>query len=149
MKMDFELLGICLDRKIFGRGAHRGPDELRRIFPQLETFINGVDLEEHGLKDLGNIIPERYEDIPKQIMERRSDSFPLILGGDHSISFAGVKAIRPKNFVSFDAHPDCEPGELKYSSVTRKIAEAGYKTYIFYIISLVIPVLTIIRVVIF
>ena len=131
MGMNFELLGVCLDRKISGRGAHLGPDAIRRILPRLETFVNGIDLEEHGFEDLGNIIPEKYDDITKKIMERRKSKFPIILGGDHSISFGSVKAIRPKNFVSFDAHPDCEPGELHYNSVTRKIAEEGYKTYLY------------------
>ena len=129
--MDFELLGICLDRKRFRRGAHKGPDEIRRIFPQLETFVNGVDLTNHGLNDLGNIIPESYDDMIKEISNRLTNKFPIILGGDHSITFAGVKAIKPRNFVSLDAHPDCEPGELHYNSVTRKIAEEGYKSYLF------------------
>jgi agmatinase len=131
MTMDFELLGICLDRKKIARGAHNAPDSIRRIFPRLETFVNGIDLEEHGLEDLGNIFPKSYEDMVKQIMLKRTNKFPIILGGDHSISFASVKAIRPKNFVSFDAHPDCEPGKLHYNSVTRKIVENGYKTYLY------------------
>ena len=129
--MDFELLGICLDRKRIARGAHNAPDSIRRIFPQLETFVNGIDLEEHGMEDLGNIFPESYEDMVRQIMLRRTNKFPIIIGGDHSISFAAVKAIRPKNFVSFDAHPDCELGGLHYNSVTRKISEEGYKTYLY------------------
>lgn len=131
MRMNFELLGVCLDRKTNGRGAHNGPTAIRNMFPQLETFINGIDLDECGLRDLGNIIPNSYEDIVKEINRRRTNEFPIIIGGDHSISFSGVKAIRPKNYVSFDAHPDCEPGDLHYDSVTRKIAEEGYKTYLF------------------
>lgn len=131
MTMNFEMIGICLDRKSFGRGAHNGPDEIRKILPQLETFINGIDLEEHGLRDLGNIIPEKYDDILKEINKRRTKDFPIFIGGDHSVTFQAVKAIKPKVFVSFDAHPDCEEGDLFYNSVTRKIVEAGYKTYIY------------------
>lgn len=127
--MDFSLLGICLDRKSFRRGSDRAPFEIKRIFPQLETYINGVDLQNIFLKDLGYIEPENYEEITKQVKNMKN--FPVIIGGDHSISHSAVKAINPKVFVTFDAHPDCENKDLNFFSVTRKIAEDGFKTYIY------------------
>ena len=129
--MDFELIGILLDRKIFGRGSHNAPIEIRRIFPRMETFINGIDLEDHGLVDEGNILPKNYDKMIIEARVRINHKFPVIIGGDHSVSFVGVKAMKPKVFVSFDAHPDCEPGELRYDTVTRKIAEEGFKTVLF------------------
>jgi agmatinase len=129
--MDFELLGILLDRKSFRRGSHNAPIEIRRVFPQMETFINGIDLQEHGLNDLGNILPKNYNQMVTEAKIRLNQKFPIIIGGDHSISFVGVKTINPKIYVSFDAHPDCEAGELRYDSVTRKIAEEGYKTVLY------------------
>jgi agmatinase len=129
--MDFELLGVLLDRKSFGRGSHEAPIEIRRIFPQMETFINGIDLEEHGLVDLGNIIPKNYKEMVAEAKIRLDHKFPVLIGGDHSISYVGVKATKPKVFVSFDAHPDCEPGELSYDTVTRKIAEDGLKVVLY------------------
>jgi agmatinase len=129
--MDFELIGILLDRKTFGRGSHNAPIEIRRIFPRMETFINGIDLEEHGLIDLGNIIPKNYDKMIIEARVRINQKFPVIIGGDHSISYVGVKTVKPKVFVSFDAHPDCEPGELRYDTVTRKIAEDGIRTVLY------------------
>ncbi|MFH1473385.1 MAG: arginase family protein [Candidatus Aenigmatarchaeota archaeon] len=129
--MDFEMIGILLDRKIFGRGSHNAPLEIRRIFPRMETFINGIDLEEHGLVDVGNILPKNYDKMIIEAKVRIDGKFPVIIGGDHSISYVGVKTVKPKVFVSFDAHPDCEPGELKFDSVTRKIAEEGFKTVLY------------------
>jgi len=129
--MDFELLGILLDRKSFRRGSHNAPIEIRRVFPQMETFINGIDLQEHGLIDLGNILPKNYNELISEAKNRLNQKFPIIIGGDHSISFVGVKTIKPKVFVSFDAHPDCELGELSFKSVTRKIAEEGYRTILY------------------
>lgn len=130
--MDFELLGVCLDRKILRRGSDRAPHELRKVFPELETFIDGIDLREHWLKDLGNIVdPRSYDDIINQMKSKLNSKFPIILGGDHSISFSGVKTINPKVFVSFDAHPDCEPLDLSFRSVTRIIAEDGYNSYLY------------------
>lgn len=128
--MDFLLLGVCLDRKTFRRGSDKAPFEIKRIFPQLETYINGVDLQNVFLKDLGYIEPNKYEEIINHIKNNIQGEFPIILGGDHSISYPAVKAINPKVFVSFDAHPDCEDEEICFKSVTRKIAEDGFKTFI-------------------
>lgn len=129
--MDFEILGILLDRKTFARGSQNAPIEIRRIFPQMETFINDVDLEEHGFMDRGNILPKNYKEMVTEAKIRLDHKFPVIIGGDHSVSFVGVKATKPKVFVSFDAHPDCEEGELRYDTVTRKIAEEGISTVLY------------------
>ena len=130
--MNFSLLGICLDRKKFRRGSHNAPHELRNVFSQLETFVNGIDLQDGiGFKDLGNILPKKYEEMIEEIKSKLQNGFPIIIGGDHSISFPAVKAINPKIFVTFDAHPDCENKDLCFLSVTRKIAENGFKTYIY------------------
>ena len=125
------MLGVLLDRKSFGRGSQEAPIEIRRIFPQMETFINGIDLEEHGMVDLGNILPKKYNEMIAEASIRLDHKFPVIIGGDHSVSYVGVKATKPKVFVSFDAHPDCEDGEMRYDTVTRKIAEDGIKTVLY------------------
>lgn len=127
--MDFSLLGICLDRKIFRRGSHKAPFEIKGIFPQLETYINEVDLQSIWLKDLGYIEPNSYEEIINRV--KGIQNFPIIIGGDHSITYPAVKAVNPKVFVTFDAHPDCENKDLCFLSVTRKIVEDGFKSYIY------------------
>lgn len=130
--MNFTLFGVCIDRKQFRRGSDRAPYELRNAFLNIETFLDGIDLQEHWLKDTGNIIPRSYEDIENQIKARiSSNSFPIILGGDHSITLPAVKAVKPKVFVSFDAHPDCDGDDLTAKSVTRKIFESGFKTLLY------------------
>ena len=129
--MDFEVLGVLLDRKSFGRGSQEAPIEIRRIFPRMETFVNGIDLEDHGMVDLGNIVPKNYKEMVAEAKIRLDHKFPVLIGGDHSVSYVGVKATKPKVFVSFDAHPDCEEGDLRYDTVTRKIAEDGVKTVLF------------------
>lgn len=127
--MQFSIVGVCLDRKKFRRGSHNAPYELRNAFANMETFLSDVDLKDHWMKDLGNIIPQNYEDIENQIKAKfDSKFFPVILGGDHSITLPAVKALKPKVFVSFDAHPDCDESEISPKSVTRKIFESGFKT---------------------
>jgi agmatinase len=127
--MQFSIIGVCLDRKKFRRGSNNAPYELRNAFANMETFLGDVDLQDHWLKDLGNITPRSYEDIENQIKAKvDSKSFPVILGGDHSITLPAVKALKPKVFVSFDAHADCDGNEISPKSVTRKIFENGFKT---------------------
>jgi len=130
--MNFELFGICLDRKQFRRGSDKAPYELRNAFLNIETFLDGIDLQEHLLKDLGNIIPKSYDDIENQIKNKiGSNSFPIILGGDHSITLPSIRTIKPKVFVSFDAHADCDGKDISPKSVTRKIFESGFKTVLY------------------
>jgi arginase family enzyme len=130
--MDFSLMGICLDRKSFRRGAHMAPFHIKSVFGQLETYVNGVDLQDKVfLNDLGCIEPAGYSEIGGFLKKIPKKSFPIFIGGDHSISHPLVSHFKPKNFVSFDAHPDCEGGELCYFSVTRKIAEDGVKPYLY------------------
>ena len=68
--MNFSLLGVCLDRKQFRRGSEKAPYELRNAFLNIETFLDGIDLQDHWLKDLGNILPKSYDDIENQIKEK-------------------------------------------------------------------------------
>jgi agmatinase len=129
--MDFSLLGICLDRKSFRRGAHKAPFEIKNVFQQLETYVNGIDLHDVFLRDLGYIEPNEYDDITVFLKKNLKGGFPVFIGGDHSVSFPLVNFVKPKVFVSFDAHPDCEDRDLCYFSVTRKIAENGFKSYLY------------------
>lgn len=129
--MDFSMLGVCLDRKAFRRGSHMAPFEIRKVLNQLETNVCGVDLQEVFLNDMGCIEPKSYEEIESFVRRMPKRGLPIFIGGDHSVSHPLVSAIKPKNFVSFDAHPDCENKDLCYSSVTRKIAESGVKSYLY------------------
>jgi len=130
--MQFSIIGICLDRKQFRRGSDKAPYEIRNAFLNIETFLDGIDLRDHPLKDFGNIIPQNYDDIEKQLKDKIvPKSFPIILGGDHSITLPAVKVLKPSIFVSFDAHPGCDGDNLTPKSVTRKIFENGFKTMLY------------------
>lgn len=126
--MQFSMIGISIDKK--RSGSARAPDEIRSAFANAETFINGVDLRDHWMKDLGNVTSQDYDEIERELKEKLKP-FPIVLGGDHSATLPAVKALKPKVFVSFDAHPDCYPGELTAKSVTRKISESGVKTFLY------------------
>jgi agmatinase len=118
---DFALIGIPFDEKsCYLRGAAKGPQAIREastsraLNPWTEL---GVNLEEDGVfVDLGDIdvsgdfrqVFSRIEEKIFRILERKA--VPVVLGGDHSISYPVVRAfarkVKPLDILHFDAHPD-------------------------------------------
>lgn len=142
--MEFSLLGVCWDRtQTCRKGAAAAPALLRAAFSNIGTYIGGVDLAKHYTHDLSDIEPTDANDLVAQVAGRLrlAKGLPMMLGGDHSISFAGVRALRPAAFVSFDAHLDSypagchepwmahKPGELGHENVSLKVAELGIPVY--------------------
>ncbi len=124
--MDFTLLGICFDQtQTFRKGAAKAPKLLRGMFQKTEDYASGIDLSEKAFfEDLGDISPKDVKELASVEEKLSGKKFPIVLGGDHAVSFPCVKAVKPKSFLVFDAHPDCNPGkELKHDNVTRKISE--------------------------
>lgn len=121
MDYEFAILGIPFDEKSsFLKGAAKGPQAIREA--STEEAINawtesGINLEkETTITDLGDInvsgsLEEAFSRIEKRvrgILEK--DAVPVILGGDHSISYPSVKAFSWRygklDILHFDAHPD-------------------------------------------
>ncbi|MDD5417226.1 MAG: arginase family protein, partial [Candidatus Aenigmarchaeota archaeon] len=100
----------------------KSPDMIRSIFPMMETYWNGVDLTECFIEDLGNLTKE-------ELSKTEIKNFPIILGGEHTVTEWIVDKLKPKNVVIFDAHADCEPTE-KHDGITRRLAEKGYNVYL-------------------
>ncbi len=120
---DFEaaIIGIPFDAKsCYLRGAAKGPQAIRAastgraINPWTEL---GVSLEEDiALADVGDVdasgdfenVFSRIEEAILKILDNKA--VPVILGGDHSISYPVVKAFVRKypslDILHFDAHPD-------------------------------------------
>ena len=118
---EFAVIGIPYDEKSsFLRGAARGPEAVRRA--STGAAINawtelGVNLgEDTTLVDLGDVdVTGDFSAVSRRIMESVSavlnkKAFPVIIGGDHSVSYPVVKALhrihRPMDILHFDAHPD-------------------------------------------
>lgn len=132
--MKFSLLGICYDKtQTLRKGAAKAPILLRKSFPKLETFINDVELSEKAfIKDLGNIYPKDLSELLAQAKKRLAGvEFPIILGGEHTISCAVFSSLsNVKSFVCFDAHPDCENTD-GHDGVVRKISETGAEIFLY------------------
>jgi len=118
------LLGVKEDRNgSFALGPAKAPKIIRDFFfsPANNTYSElGVDVAPFVL-NFGDVRPNssNHECVHDSIQPIISDIFkrkliPLTLGGDHSISFPVLKAIRelvnkPVTIVHFDAHPDVYP----------------------------------------
>jgi agmatinase len=115
------IIGIPFDEKsCYLKGASKGPQAIRAastgkaINPWTEL---GANLEEELiLRDLGDMdvsgdffdVFSRIEENILKILERKA--VPVVMGGDHSISYPVVKAFarkfKPLDILHFDAHPD-------------------------------------------
>jgi arginase len=142
---EFAILGIPFDEKSsFLKGAAKGPQAIREA--STDKAINawtesGINLEEETvIADLGDInVLGSFEEVFSRIEKRvrgilEKAAVPIILGGDHSISYPSVKAFSGKyenlDILHFDAHPDLY-GELygdRYSHACpfARIMENGF-----------------------
>jgi len=118
---EFAILGVPFDEKSsFLRGAASGPSAVRMastgaaINPWTELGVNLA--EETTVADLGDIdVSEGFPPAFQRITEGvagilKKKAFPVIIGGDHSISYPVVRALsqfyKPLDILHFDAHPD-------------------------------------------
>lgn len=142
---DVAILGIPYDEKsCYLRGAARGPEAIRSastgkaINPWTEL---GVNLEEDVvMADLGDLVvsgdfkkvSSLVEESVLSILEK--GAVPIILGGDHSISYPVVKAFsirfKPLDILHFDAHPDLYEelygDRFSHACPFARIMEEGY-----------------------
>lgn len=120
--------GVLLDATTsFGKGTSRGPEAIRLASArQIETFV----LEENadiydlvGIFDLGDLRLPKTKDlaktlafldstIPKVVASlRRDGKIPVMLGGEHTLSYYQLKALAEEEpvVIHFDAHRDMKP----------------------------------------
>lgn len=115
------VLGVPFDEKSsYLRGAAGGPAAIREASTGKcynEYSELGVNLaEETVLVDLGDVdvsgdVDKTFAAIEKEVAAiLAKGAVPIILGGDHSITYPVLKAFAPKykalDVLHFDAHPD-------------------------------------------
>jgi agmatinase len=117
----FAILGIPFDEKsCYMKGVAKGPQAIREASPgeAMNPWTeSGVNLEEQtSIVDLGDLdvsgsfwdVFKKTEDRVREILEK--EAVPIILGGDHSLTYPIIKAFSSKyqhlDILDFDAHPD-------------------------------------------
>jgi agmatinase len=151
------LLGVCYDgSSSYLRGAAFAPPVIRQALwsearnPWTEL---GIDLSSAAFDDEGDLTPDEDEDPAevrrsieaevRQIME--SGRRPLVLGGDHSITYPILRGFRPfhprLSILHFDAHGDlydefeddryshaCPFARIMEEGLTDRLVQLGIRT---------------------
>jgi len=123
----------------FLTGTARGPEAILNVSPQMEWLDEETRREIHlsGIATDDPIEPARSPEEQMQRVRERIDSwiaqgrFPIMLGGEHSITFGAVDAMidhhGPISVLQFDAHADLRNeytgGRFSHASVMRRILE--------------------------
>ncbi|HZU13579.1 MAG TPA: arginase [Chloroflexota bacterium] len=147
--MDIGVIGVPVDLGADRRGVDMGPSALR--YAGLAEQLTGIG---HAVRDLGNIDVPDLDSVPEGpqqikylapiaamsqcLAEKVSTAmgeglFPLVLGGDHSISVgsvAGVTEHRKVGVIWLDAHadfntPETSPSGNMHGMVLAAIAGKG------------------------
>jgi arginase len=120
MKPTFALIGLPTDRhSSYLRGPAKGPAFIRAALACDGTTVASEDGRELGLdliiNDCGDA-PLREADGDDEIIERsvraplREGHCPILLGGDHAVTYPVLRAIHaqhgPVDILHFDARPD-------------------------------------------
>ena len=140
-KVEFGLLGVPFDGAVKGRpGARHAPDGIREAFRFYSTYNyeHDVDLWGMNVSDFGNVklsqenVKEAHDQISSALKELLGVAkVPMIMGGDHSITYATVKALTEVTkgnigILTFDSHNDVreyEDDDISSGTPFRRILE--------------------------
>ncbi len=126
------LLGVPFDGTETNIPGQRfGPKEIRAQIKALKGVYDAGDID----VVFGNAKATlaRTEDTMHEILKRNPKIMPILLGGEHTISYAAVKALKEKykdlQVISLDAHYDLYPDYIgekwSHATVMRRIFELG------------------------
>ncbi|EMA67565.1 agmatinase [Halorubrum aidingense JCM 13560] len=111
----YVVVGAPLDATTtFQPGTRFGPDRVRRFARTYDDYDRRTDSDFSalGVCDAGDVHP--WDDVKAYLdhlaAELRSvtydDAVPVLLGGEHTVTYAGVQAVDPDVLVVCDAHLD-------------------------------------------
>lgn len=111
----YVVVGAPLDISTsFRPGTRFGPERVRRFARTFEDYHHEFDahFSELAVHDAGDVHAwtnaEEYLDYLEGTIRdvRWDEAVPLLVGGEHTVSVAGVRAMDPDVFVALDAHLD-------------------------------------------
>ena len=111
----YVVVGAPLDiSTTFQPGTRFGPDRIRRFAGSFEDYDHrtGRHFSDCAVHDAGDVhawtdAAEYVDYLAGTLRDARSDgAVPLLLGGEHTVTVAGVRAVEPDLFVCLDAHLD-------------------------------------------
>ncbi|QLK27594.1 agmatinase [Natrinema zhouii] len=133
---NFAVVGAPLDATTtFQPGTRFGPQRIRSFATPFDDYDHRTDrrFSELGVVDRGDVrawndVEAYLEYLTSSLRESVwNDAVPLTLGGEHTVSLAGARAVEPEVFVCLDAHLDLydayDDNPLSHAAVTRRILE--------------------------
>ena len=133
---NYVLRGAPLDVSTsFRPGARFGPRELRHAAEPFEDYDHRTDrtFSTLGVHDAGDIAPwndvgEYLDFLAGDLSDTADDGrLPLLVGGEHTVSVAGVRATQPDVYVCLDAHLDLREeymgNPLSHATATRRVLD--------------------------
>lgn len=139
---EFLVLGVPFDSTTTYRpGTRFGPLWIRKELLELEK---PEEFFRRRIVDVGNLVPvpgnlretnSRLEEVLSAAIQRNPKSKPVILGGEHSLSYPAIKVLKSMHpnlqVLHFDAHPDLMDTYLgekwSHATVMRRIYELGVR----------------------
>ncbi|MFC7234292.1 arginase family protein [Halosegnis marinus] len=128
----YAVVGAPLDiSTTFQPGARFGPDRVRRFSRTFDDYDRRTDsrFTDLGVHDAGDVrawddAAEYLSFLEGDLADLRADGVvPLLVGGEHTVSVAGVRAADPDVFVCLDAHLDLraeyDGNPLSHATATR------------------------------
>lgn len=133
---DYVLLGAPLDvSTTFQPGTRFGPRRVRHLAEtfddydyRTDQFFTDLAVHDAGDLDAWDDAREYLAFLDGMLSDVVSEGrVPLLVGGEHTVSAAGVRATDPDIFVCLDAHLDLRESyagnEMSHATVTRHILE--------------------------
>ena len=130
---DYAIVGAPLDvSTTFQPGARFGPEQIRRFAASYDDYDRRTDQQfsEVGVHDAGDVrawddAVEYLEFLGGSLADLvRDDVTPLLIGGEHIVTAAGVRATDPDTLVVLDAHldlrEDYDGNPWSHAAVTRR-----------------------------
>jgi len=129
----YVVVGAPLDATTtFQPGTRFGPDRVRRFAESYDDYDHRTEsrFSALGVADAGDVRP--WDDVREYLdhlaAELRSvvydDAVPVTVGGEHTVTHAGVEAVAPDVLVVCDAHLDLrdayDGNPLSHACVTRR-----------------------------
>ena len=117
----YVIVGAPLDASTtFQPGTRFGPRRVRQFATAFDDYDHhtGTQFTSLGVSDHGDVRPR--DDVAEYLSYleglvgevRDADRCPLVVGGEHTVSVAGVRALDPDVFVCCDAHLDLRESYL-------------------------------------
>lgn len=140
---DYAVVGAPLDVSTsFQPGARFGPDRIRQFARCFEDYDRHTDsrFSDLGVHDAGNVrawndVRDYLDYLSGTLIDfRRDDTLGLVLGGEHTVSVAGVEAVDPDVFFCIDAHLDLrekyDGSPWSHACVTRRALDTAEEAVI-------------------